>query len=100
MHPLLEPTQVPLDGIPSFCCVNCTAQLGAISKLLISIPLSVSLITILKSTSPKMDPWGVPLITSLHLDTQPLTTALWPQPSNQFLVSPSNHSLSNLEIRM
>ena len=74
MHPLLEPTQVPLDGIPSFCCVNCTAQLGAISKLLISIPLSVSLITILKSTSPKMDPWGVPLIASLHLDTQPSTT--------------------------
>jgi len=29
----LEPVQLPLDGIPSFCCTNCTAQLGAVCKL-------------------------------------------------------------------
>ena len=26
-------TKVPLDGIPSICCINCTAQFGVISKL-------------------------------------------------------------------
>jgi len=31
--PLLEFVQVPLDGIPSSWCVNCTTQLGVICKL-------------------------------------------------------------------
>ena len=106
MCPLSEPAQVPLHGVPSFCCVHCTTQLGVISKLLRvhSIPPSVSLIEMLKSSGPRMDPWGTPLITGLHLDMEPLTTALWLRPSNQFLiqhiVQPSNPSLSNLEIRL
>lgn len=41
------------------------------------ILLSKSLIKMFKSTSPKIDPWGIPLLTSLHLHTEPLTTALW-----------------------
>lgn len=32
MYPLSELVQVRLDGVPSFCCVNCTTQLGIISK--------------------------------------------------------------------
>jgi len=32
---LLELVQVPLDGIPSFWCVNCTTHLGVICKLTI-----------------------------------------------------------------
>ena len=31
--PLLKLVQVPLNGIPSLRCVNCTAQLGVICKL-------------------------------------------------------------------
>jgi len=31
--PLLELSQVPLDGIPSLWCVNRTTQLGVICKL-------------------------------------------------------------------
>jgi len=31
--PLLKLVQVPLDGILSFWCVNCTTQLGVICKL-------------------------------------------------------------------
>ena len=95
-----SPWNVPLHGVPSFCCVHCTTQLGVISKLLRvhSIPPSVSLIEMLKSSGPRMDPWGTPLITGLHLDMEPLTTALWLRPSNQFLiqhiVQPSNPSLS------
>jgi len=62
--PLSEPVQCPLDGVPSFCCMNCTTQLGVISNLLRvrSIPLSMLLIKILKSTGPKMNPWGIPLM--------------------------------------
>ena len=106
MCPLSEPVQVPLHGVPSFCCVHCTTQLGVISKLLRvhSIPPSVSLIEMLKSSGPRMDPWGTPLITGLHLDMEPLTTALWLRPSNQFFthqkVQTSNLYLSNLEIWM
>ncbi|KAK4810873.1 hypothetical protein QYF61_013281 [Mycteria americana] len=33
MGPLLKPVQVPLDGIPSLQRINCTTQLGVISKL-------------------------------------------------------------------
>ena len=33
MGPLLQPSQVPLDGFPSFQCVDCTTQLGVIRKL-------------------------------------------------------------------
>jgi len=30
---MLKPVQIPLDDIPPFSCVNCTTQLGVISKL-------------------------------------------------------------------
>jgi len=30
----------------------------------------------LKSTGPSTDPWGTPLVTDLHLDIEPLNTAL------------------------
>ena len=33
MGPLLQPVQVPLDGLPSFQRIDCTAQLGVICKL-------------------------------------------------------------------
>jgi len=69
---------IPVDGIPSFYCVNYTAHLGVISKLAEDAHNpTMSLIKTLKNTSPKSDPCGTPLITSLHLDTEPLTTTLW-----------------------
>ena len=68
------------------------------------ISLSVSLMKIFNSTCPSTDPWGTPLVTNLHLDIKPLTTTLWMQLSNQFLihltVHPSNPYLSNLERRV
>lgn len=38
---------------------------------------------ILKSTTPKTNLWGTPLMSSLHLAIQPLTTTPWLWPSNQ-----------------
>lgn len=60
---LIDPlrfVQAPEDGIPSFCCVSCTAQLVPPADLLKvhSISLSMSLMKNLKSTSPKTEPWG------------------------------------------
>jgi len=55
--PLLEVVQVPLDGTPSFRCVNCTTQLGVISKLAEgALDLAESLMKMLNSTGPSMDP--------------------------------------------
>lgn len=52
--PALNPIQVPLAGVPSFYCTNCTAQLGAISKVLRmhSVPSSMLLVKVLRSTDP------------------------------------------------
>jgi len=85
LGPLFKPVQIPLDGILSFYCVNHTTQLGVISKLA-EVPSSMSLIKMLESTGSKTDPWGTPLVSDLHLDIEPLTTTLWLQPSNLFLI--------------
>jgi len=56
--PLTELVQVPLDGIPSFRCVSCTTQLGLICKLdegALDLA-SKSLMKMLNSTGPSMDP--------------------------------------------
>lgn len=51
-----------------------------------------------------MGPWDGPLVTSCHLDVKLLTTTLWLQLSNQFLIHqilhPSNPYLSIGEIRV
>ena len=33
MGSFFKPVQIPPDGIPSFCWINCTIQLGIICKL-------------------------------------------------------------------
>ena len=57
-----------------------------------------------KITSPSPDSWGTLLITDLHLDMETLTTTLWVQSCNQFLVHwivhPSSSRLSNVERKM
>lgn len=88
--------------VASLPCLISTSLVSLVSsvKLLGThfIPLSRLLI---KSISPKMDHRGMPFITGFHLNTDPLTTTLFLQPSNQFfihcIVQPSNFSLSNFE---
>ena len=65
-----------------------------------SIPLSRSLIKMLKSTGHKMDLWGKPLVTGLHLDTDVDYNPLTLQPILYLLSRLPFKSLSNLEIRM
>ena len=49
----------------------------------------------LNNTRPSTDPWGMPLITGLHLNIELLTATLWMRPSSQFLIQWVVH-LSNL----
>ena len=79
------PIQVPLDG-PFFllCQLHRSAWCHQPTSWWVhSIPWSVPLIKVLKSTSPKTDPCGTPLMTGLHLDAEPLTTTFRLRPSNQ-----------------
>ena len=80
--------QIPLDGIPPFCYVDCMTQLGAISKLaeVTLISEKDSEIKLLKSTFPKTNPWGSLLVTSCHLGIELLTTTLWLGLSNQLFI--------------
>ena len=59
------------------------------------MPSSVSLIKMLKSTSPKTDPWGAPLVTGLYPDIEPLINPLAAssQPILNSLNSPSVKSI-------
>jgi len=106
--PLLKSVQVSLDIIPSFYCINCIVSLSLVSSANLLrahlIPSFMSLIKMLKSTSPKMYTWRIPLVTVLHLDMESLAPTPRLRPSNQFIihwiVQPSNPYFSNLEIRM
>jgi len=106
MFPLLQPVKVPLDGIPSLQCVNCTTQLGGISKLAEGAPNPTIRVADkdVKQCRSWYWPLGIPLITGLHLDVKLLTTSLWVQLSSQFLIHRvihlSNPCLSSLETRV
>lgn len=49
---------------------------SAVLLRLPSVPLSVSSVKMLNTTDPRVEPWGTSLVTSLYLDTEPLTTTL------------------------
>jgi len=78
---LFKLVQVPLDGISSFNCVNCTTQLGVINKLAESALDPIIYVTdkMLKNTGPRMDPWGSLLVTTIHQDIKPSIITLWLQ---------------------
>ena len=78
LGPPLKPVKVPLDGIPSLQYVDCTTQLGAISKLAECAlnPIVCVANKMLNSTAPNTNPQGTPLVTGLHLDIELLTATL------------------------
>lgn len=89
--------------------INCITQLGAICKLAewLKAPHSPTGNVINEDnecTGPTTGTGGTPLTTGFHLDTNPLTTALWMQAFCQFLIHPAVHSLNwyhlSLELRL
>jgi len=79
MVPLLQPVQVPLDGLPSRQCIDFTTQLGVICKHAEGALDAIICVTDkdVEDTGPKTDHGGTPLVTSLHSDTEPLIKTLW-----------------------
>lgn len=74
----LELVRVPLDGIRPFCCTIHTAQLSVTADR--TQCQCLSLTKMLMSPEPKADPWdSAGSITPPG--TEPLSTALWLQPS-------------------
>ena len=75
--------QVPLDGIPSLQCVDCTTQLGVIGKLAEGV-LSSTVHVADKNVEQRQSQYR-PLrnVTGLHLDVEPLTTTLSVHPDRQ-----------------
>jgi len=59
--PLFKPVKVPLDGIPSFCCITCTPQLGAFCRLAEG---ALNPITDVADRVVKETPEGVPSLAS------------------------------------
>lgn len=65
--------QVPLDGIPSLCCVNCSTHLCVICKLAEGALGP----TIMNNDAKETAPQGTPLGTCLYLGIESLATTLW-----------------------
>lgn len=89
---------VPFDGILSSWCVSCTAQLCVICSGCTGSHCVIDKNIKRETRVPKQESWGTALVTSLHLDTETLTTTFQLYPSSQFLfhwtVYPANLSLS------
>jgi len=70
VNPPLKFVQVPLNGISSFYHINCTVYFSVVCKLAVG---AINPATQVVHT----DPWETLVVTSLHLDTEPLTATLW-----------------------
>lgn len=100
---LLKSVHVLLDGIPSFCYINCTTQLTVISKLAEG-PLNPTVLVI-DTDVEEHQFQDRALRDHASTCTEPLTTTPWLWWLDQFFIywivhHPSNPCLSNLEVRM
>ena len=76
MGPPFKFITLPLDGIHSFCCINCTVQLGVMSKF---AECALNPILYITDKDVKEYQYQDRLLrdTTCHLDIEPLTTILW-----------------------
>jgi len=72
---LFKPVRDPLDGISAFCCISCTTKHGVISKLAEGTlrPTTCFFGKDFEEHWSKTNPWGTPLMNTLHLDIYLLT---------------------------
>jgi len=83
MSPLTNRVQVLLDGIPSFCHINCITQLCAVHQLAENALDPNVQVT---DKDIKDEPLGTSVNTELHLDIDSSILAVWLHLSNQFFV--------------
>ena len=81
------------------CQLQHSAELSANLLRVRSIPQSLSLIKMLKSTVPKMVPWGTPLVTSLHLNIELLTTTPLATTIKPILCSPDSPAFKAIALQ-
>lgn len=81
---IFKAVQVHLNDYCSFSCVNCPTQLSIISKLAEGTLSTTECHWQRQWKCPRMDYLGTPFTTSLHMDTDPFTSALLLQQSNRF----------------
>jgi len=105
MCPLFKSIEVPLDGIRSFYCVNCTSQLGVVSRFA-ECTQSCCVFRqqrCCRALVPRWAPEEDHLWQVSKWDLELLSTTLWLWQFNQFfihwIVQSSNPYFSNLEIR-
>jgi len=77
MGPIFKLVQVPLDGILSLRRVDWMTQRGVICILAEGALDPAMSLMILNNAGPNTDACRMPVVTNLHLDIEPLTTALW-----------------------
>lgn len=79
--PVLQPVKVHLNGSTPIWCNDHSSQFCIIGKLceMHSVPSSRSLMKLLNSIGPIVDPWEAPVVTGLCLDFVLLITNLWAQ---------------------
>ena len=77
--PFLQPAEVTLNGSMTLWCLSATSSsFVSLAKplRLRSVPSSRSLMKMLRSTAPDIDPWGTSLVIGLQLNFIPLITTL------------------------
>ena len=72
---LFKLVQVPLGGVPSFYCINCTTQFSVICELAEGV-LDPTVYVINKDAGRSPGPWRTPIVTSFHPDIEPLTVIM------------------------
>ena len=74
------------DSLPSMESTAPPSLVSSANLLKVhSTPVPRSFMKTLKSTGPKTDPWGIPLVTGCKPDITPFTIILWAQPISKLL---------------
>jgi len=94
LSPLIQPVQIPLQGLSAFRQMDTSSQLDVICKLTEgdSIPSSRSSVTISNRASTSTEPWETPLKTGCQMDLTPCYPKL---PFQYGISSQSWNSLSS-----
>lgn len=100
--PPRRPLQVPLDAFPSLRCADRSTQLGVISKPAAGAlsPAASPANNGIKRHQSQSQPRATPLVTDLHRDAEPWSTALRVKPSSRILIQQLRPHRSPLHIKV
>lgn len=84
--PFLKPFVVPVSGGTTVWCINCSSLFCIIWKIAeyALCPITKSLVMMLSSYHPTINPWGTSVVTEFQLDFVLLITTFWDWQFSQF----------------